>query len=320
MLIKTILLLVGVFFLFYSGNKLIDFSVALASKKKLSPALVGLTIVSIGTSLPELFVSLLAAIQGSPEIAVANVVGSNISNIGLVLGSTAILSVLPAKGTVIKFDFPIMIIASFICLILMRDGSLDTVESSFLLVSMVSFLGLTIYLSKRDKNLAEETSEVLSEDLRALSQKSLPILILGIFMSFAGLALGSRLLVDSAVFISKAFGLSERIIGLTLVAVGTSLPELITSLMAGLKGQTELAIANVIGSNISNLLLILGTAGVIHNLPISNQFIALDNWIMLGFSVLAFVLIFWKKSLGRLSGGLILGLYISYIVALGFSK
>jgi len=270
MLLDVVLVAGGAVVLAYAGNRLVDFAVAVAEKARLTPAVIGLTIVAAGTSAPELLVSVTGALRGSPGIAMGNVVGSNVANIGLILGACALMAPIPVAGGVLRFEYPFLLLASWIALLLSRDGWLDRRKATWTLV-------------------------------------------LGILAALAGLVLGAHALVSGAVKLSRALGVSERVVGLTVVAVGTSLPELAVSLAAALRKQQEMAMANIVGSNIFNLLMILGTAGVVRPLPIEPRMISVDLWVMLGFAVLLVPLVFRRGVLTRGGGACLLAAYAGYV-------
>jgi len=319
MLLDLLYIVVGIFLLAYSGNKLVDFASALGVKARLTPAVIGLTIVAAGTSFPELFVSLMAAFKGSSDIAIANVVGSNISNIGLVLGFCAILGRVDIGPRILKLDYPFLLIVSWISLLLCRDGLLDRLESGFFLGSLVLFTSYSIWISKRDVDQSdqEKLNQRLPDQAKSLQKKSLGIIILGLLLGFLGLMIGARVLVLGAINIAKTFGMTQRVIGLTVVAMGTSLPELVTSGIATYKKQYDLAITNIIGSNILNLLLILGFTGIIRPIHVVAKISSFDMWIMMFFTILLLPMIFWDRRLSRGEGLVFLAfitLYTTYLL------
>jgi cation:H+ antiporter len=300
-------LLLGFIILLYSGDLLVKGGVALSSHFKVSTLVVGVTVVSFGTSAPELFVSLDAALSGSPDISIGNVVGSNISNIALVLGFTAILLPLPVRSNSIKFDWPVMMGGSILFYLFALNQKLETWEGITFVVLLISFMVWTIWKSRKD-------NKSLAEEFRPASH-SIPIALALIVASSVGLYFGANLLVDSAKNIALDFGVSERVVGLTLVAFGTSVPELATSAVAALKKEMDISIGNIIGSNIFNILGVLGVTSIIKNITVSDGIISFDIFIMLGISLLLFLLILPLKrgKLHRWKGVLLLSTYLIYV-------
>jgi cation:H+ antiporter len=300
-------LLLGFIILLYSGDLLVKGGVALSSHFKVSTLVVGVTVVSFGTSAPELFVSLDAALSGSPDISIGNVVGSNISNIALVLGFTAILLPLPVRSNSIKFDWPVMMGGSILFYLFALNQKLETWEGITFVILLISFMVWTIWKSRRD-------NKSLAEEFRPASH-SIPIALALIVASSVGLYFGANLLVDSAKNIALDFGISERVVGLTLVAFGTSVPELATSAVAALKKEMDISIGNIIGSNIFNILGVLGVTSIIKNISVSDGIISFDIFIMLGISLLLFLLILPMKrgKLHRWKGVLLLSTYLIYV-------
>nr|WP_290641490.1 calcium/sodium antiporter [Labilibaculum sp.] len=300
-------LFLGFVILLYSGDLLVKGGVALSSHFKISTLVVGVTVVSFGTSAPELFVSLDAALHGSPDIAIGNVIGSNIANIALVLGFTAILMPLPVRSNSIKFDWPFMMGASILFYLFILNQKLEYYEGIVFVILLIVFMVWTIWKSRKEsRGLATEFKE---------AKHSIPVALLLIIAASLGLYFGANLLVDSAKNIALDFGVSERVVGLTLVAFGTSVPELATSAVAAYKKEMDISIGNIIGSNIFNILGVLGVTSIIKNIFISQPIISFDILIMLGISFLLFLLILplRKGKLHRWKGFLLLSVYLIYI-------
>ncbi|MGE0453467.1 MAG: calcium/sodium antiporter [Vicinamibacteria bacterium] len=315
MLLDLLLVAAGAALLAFSGSQLVDASAALARRARVTPAVVGLTVVAAGTSAPELFVSLTAALRGSPEIALANVIGSNIANVGLILGCCALIATLPVTPSAMRVEYPVMLLATLAVPLACRDGRLDRAEGLFLLACMAAFLGLSIRLARAEATTAELGARLESEHEKLLS-RPVPALLVAIVLAIAGLGLGARLLVGGASSIAAALGMSERVIGLTLVAVGTSLPELVASGAAAYKGHHGLAIANVVGSNIFNLLLILGSTASIAPLRVDPALLRQDMPVMAGFALLLVPLAGLGRRLGRRGGVILCLAYASYLYLL----
>lgn len=295
-----ILLLIGFLLLIKGADYFVDSASAIARKFHIPSMIIGLTIVSIGTSLPELSVSLTSALIGKNDLAVANVVGSNIFNMLMGLGVTSIISKLPIEKNTIENDIPFLNIIGSILLILMLNLTLNRFEGILLIGLLIGFL---FYIIKPVLNNKEESNEE--------SKLSFKTILLGI-LGVVGIILGGDMVVDSASNIAKMFGMSQNLIGLTVVALGTSLPEFVTSVIAGIKGENEIAIGNIIGSNIFNILMILGISSIIS--PIVISFISvIDIMFMIAIGILLYVFVVKSKTLKRYQGIVFVFLYIGYI-------
>ena len=297
-----LLLLVGVFLLLIGGDFLVKSAASLAKKLNISPFLIGVTVVSFGTSAPELIVSLKAAFNGSSGIAIGNVIGSNIANLALVLGITVLIRPIVLDPKKLRFSWFAMLVASLMFLGFSIDGILDRVDGLFLISGLILFLILSI--RKRDDSFVEEELEK--------PLKTNLILVYFIFGA-AGLYYGSELLVDNAITIAKSFGISEFIIGVSVVALGTSLPELVTSIIAIIKGQSSISVGNLIGSNVFNIFAVLGITSAVNPLKADSFLIAIDLPIMLGVTLLTGLFLLVSKKLGRIEGLLLITIYIMYI-------
>ncbi len=292
------LLIIGFALLAFSGDLLVRGSVGLANRFHISSLVIGMTVVSFGTSAPELFVSAIAAINGSSDIAVANVIGSNISNIGLVLGITAMLFPLLIDKNTVKIYWPVMMLASLAFIAIAWNYEINRLEGFCFISTFILFIFLLLRLSKKTIKLEGEVPSNIKIHIKSV-RKTVILIILGC----AGLVLGAHLLVDSAITIAKYFNLSERIIGVSIIAFGTSLPELATSCMAAFRKQAEISVGNLIGSNIFNILAIVGITAIIK--PITNiDYSILHNDIlwMIGISVLLFPLLIFGKYISRFKG------------------
>ena len=277
-MINVLFLLLGFVFLIKGADYFVDSAGAIARRFKIPSMIIGLVIVSIGTSLPELSVSVSSSLNGMNDLSVANVVGSNIFNILMVLGFSSLITVLPIEESSIKFDLPFLNIVSIMLLAMLINLTLGRFNGVILIGIFVYFLWHIIKpILKNEDNIEEEIENKLS----------FKVIVLGI-LGVIGIILGGDMVVDSASNIAKMLGMSENLIGLTIVAIGTSLPEFVTSIIAVLKGENEIAIGNVIGSNIFNILLILGVSSVIS--PIVVSFIsAIDVVFMISITILLYV-------------------------------
>lgn len=276
----------GIVMLGGGGEFLVRGAAALARLARVTPAVIGLTIVSMGTSLPELVVSLFATMGGSPDVAMGNIVGSNMFNVGVILGLTALVAPLVVHGTAIRLEWPFMFVTSFVALLLARDGHIDRLEGTFFVVSLAFFIVYVVRLARTEVRHAEE--EELAREVEARTRlRHIRGAVLNVSLVVIGIVLlvaGARILVHGAVQLAALAGVSERIIGLTIVAAGTSLPELGASVVAAIRKHSEIAVANVIGSNIFNVLGILGVTAVVRPVPVAAAIVSTDMWWMLVFS------------------------------------
>lgn len=298
----------GLVLLFIGAEGLIRGSSNLAIKIGITPLVVGLTVVAFGTSAPELVVSLKAALLGNSSISLGNVIGSNIANIALILGVAALIRPLDVHANVIMREIPIMIGISILLIIFLLDGEIGFIDGVIFVTGIVIYSIVNIILARKEKN-----PQVDAEFKEGLESKlSIPVSILFLVVGLGLLILGANLFVQSAVAIAKLFNVSDAIIGLTIVAVGTSLPELITSVVASYKKEADIAIGNVVGSNIFNILSILGITALV--IPVSSAGISyVDLGIML---ITAIVLLLLSKtgfSISRTEGALLLFGYVAYI-------
>jgi cation:H+ antiporter len=319
--VALLLVVAGLVLLAVGGEALVRAATTLAELAGVSPAVIGLTVVAIGTSLPELVVSVIAAQGGQPDLAIANVVGSNIFNIAATLGLTALLLPLPVHGAAVRLEWPVMFVASGLLMLVARDGAVDRADGVGFLVGLVLFVAYTVRVARREVTAAEATTlaaEVESRDIDAATGGR-PRLLVPLAVLAAGLValvLGGRLLVDGAVAMARLAGLSERVIGLTIVAGGTGAPELATSLMAAYRRRTDIAIANMIGSNIFNVLGILGITALLVPIPVSNEMLTIDLWWMIGTALLLLPLLYTGKRLSRVEGAALVAAYGAYLVIL----
>jgi len=300
--------------LLLAGDALVKGAVNLSLRLGVPALIVSLTIVAFGTSAPELLISVQASLENAPGIALGNVVGSNTANILLVLGVPAILSTMRTSDCETRKSFVQMILASGLFIAMCLGGELTRAGGAVLLIALIAMLSYAFLEARRHRaacQTAEGEADVEGADPEMPWIKVLVLLALGL----VGLPIGASLLVDSSVDIARDFGISETAIGLTLVAIGTSLPELATTVMAAVRRQADVALGNVIGSNMFNLLGIMGIASLIHPIPVDHSFIEFDFWIMLGASLLLVPFVFFRKDLTRGWGIALTALYIAYVVA-----
>ena len=311
------LVALGLALLAGGGEALVRGATTLAEIAGVTPAVIGLTVVAIGTSLPELVVSVLAAMRDQPDIAVANVVGSNIFNTAMILGVTALVMPLPVHGTAVRLEWPVMFVASLACLLLALDGFLSRAEGAAFVVALVAFVTWSVQIARRQLTPDETRQAEAEADARDLpARRRGPMTALLLVLGIGGLVAGGNFLVEGAVTLARLVGMSERVIGLTVVAAGTSAPELATSVMAALRGRTDVAVANIIGSNIFNILGILGIAAMVSAVPVSPALVRSDMAWMLGTAVLLLPVMYSSARISRWEGGLLLGVFGVYLTLL----
>lgn len=309
MLITVGLLLGGLVLLVVGGELLVRGASGLALLGRVPPAVVGLTIVAAGTSAPELVVSLSSAWKGSADLSVGNVVGSNIYNVALILGLAAAVRPLAVRSEAVRREWPVMTLASFALLGLAWDGGVGRIEGAALLLSVVAFTVWQVRLAR--KVVSEEERERLGEVPQAEGDswgRAGGAAAGGLLLLLAG----AEMFVRGAVDVAAMAGLSERVIGLTVVSIGTSLPELFASLMASIRGQTDIALANVIGSNIFNILFILGSTSLILPLTVDPALVKRDMPVMVGFALLLLPFMVTGKRLARSEGVTLMALGAGY--------
>ena len=311
MLYSAALLLAGLIALFYGGNWLVRGASNLAMSFGVSILVIALTFVAIGTSMPELLVSLQAALAGKSDLAIGNVIGSNIANIGLVLGATGLIAPLSVKAIIVRREIPIMILFSIGAFALTLDGGLDRVDGAILIFGFVGFNAMLYRSARNEQDEKERLVADLDEGARENHHRGREFfwLLLGILV----LVFGSRIMVEGAVNFARLIGVSELVIAITLVAFGTSLPELAASLSAAYHRKTDLAIGNVVGSNIANLLLILGLTAFVQPIAVSGAEVRLEFFVVIGFAVLLLPFLRHYR-LGRPQSALFLGAYVAFIL------
>jgi len=311
MLLNITILMVGLFVLILGGDFLVRGASKIALRIHISPLVVGLTIVAFGTSAPELLISVNAALNGSPDIAMGNVIGSNICNLALVLGITAILSDMKVQQTSIKVDWPMAMGSSLLLYFLLFDHTLRWIEGAVFITILVIYIILIIKKSRKETKMIRDAEKEMEKP--SLPSSNLRKDILFIIAGCAGLYFGAEWFVGAAQELASALGISDRVIGLTVVALGTSLPELVTAIVASLKKETDLALGNLMGSNIFNILSILGITSLITDVHVSEEILNIDMLWMLGLTFAIMPLMVTKGKIERIEGVLLLAVYIIYI-------
>jgi cation:H+ antiporter len=311
MSLPIVSLLAGIALLYLGAEGLVRGSTSLARGLKLTPLVIGLTVVAFGTSMPELVVTVRAALTGAAAIAAGNVVGSNIANIALILGLSAMLCPLAVNVRIIRMDLPLMGLVSVIMAVMLLDQRLGRLEGGLLATGLIVYTALSLRCARRETAATRQ----ICEDATQLQCLSTPRSVAMVAGGLGLLVLGARLLVTGAVAIAETSGLSEAVIGLTIVAVGTSLPELATSVLAAVRRQGDIAVGNIVGSNIFNVLGILGTASLVSPLD-DTSMSAVDLGVMIALALLLLPLARSGWRLTRWEGGLLLVTYVAYLTHL----
>lgn len=299
MIINILLIIIGIVVVLYGADRMTEGAVGLAKRMQISEIVIGLTVVAIGTSAPELFISLVAAIKGTPDMAVGNVVGSNIFNTLLIAGAAAAVAPIAISRITARRDLPIAAATTLLLTIICSDKNISRIDALLLFIAFIVFIYMTV---KSAKNDSPSTTQHVSLG------KSILLIIVGLAL----LIVGSRVFVENATQLAAALGVSEAVIGLTIVAGGTSLPELATSVVAARKGQSAIAIGNVLGSNIFNILLILGLTGIVKPMAISGITIV-DFAVMFVSIILLWAFSYTKLKVERWEGFLLLAMFAAYM-------
>lgn len=311
LLMPTLLLIVGLSLLVWGADKLVFGSAALAKNYGISPLVIGMTILAMGSSAPEMMVSAAAALDGKTDTAVGNVIGSNIANIALILGITALIKPLAISSGIIRRELPLMLIVTILAGGIMYDNYLGFYEGVLLAALFIAFILAMLYISKNEQKngdtLLEEQESEIPEDVA--NNKALFWVVIGLIL----LPLGANMLIDNAVVIAKHFGMSDLVIGLTIIALGTSLPELAASVAGVLKGEDDMAVGNIIGSNVFNILAVMGIPALIHPSIISEFIMGRDFYVMLGVSILLLLMALGKsRSINRIEGSILVVIFLVY--------
>lgn len=310
MVLQLFLLFAGLAGLYFGAEWLVGGASRFARSFQIKPVVIGLTIVAFGTSAPELVTSLTAGIKHMNDIAIGNIIGSNIANIGLILGVSAIVHPLTIDMKLLYREMPIVVGISFLLYFMVWDGTLSRTEGAILLGGIVLYTCYVYRIALKEASLVEQEYEEFlgTEDTNVRKNIFLILIGLGALMG------GAHFLVHAAIFIAKVIGISELVIGLTVIAVGTSLPELATSLVAAIRKESDISVGNVLGSNIFNILTVLGISSIIQPLSVNAASLRVDMPVMLFFSIFIIPLITWKFMISRVQGMLLLIGYAVYIL------
>lgn len=312
-------IIIGLSVLIVGGEFLVKGAVGVAAKARLSTLVIGVTVVSFGTSAPELFVSLKAAFSGNPEIVIGNVIGSNIANLALVLGVTVLIFPMPVSRNTIKFDWPVMMLGSSLFFLFGLNLIIDFWEGALLFSILICFVWFLIYNSRKnnkDHQESEEDEKIYNSEDLPIKKRPLAYYLGFILLGLLGLYFGAQWLIDGASNLGRSFGLSNHVIAITIVAFGTSVPELVTSVVAAYKKEMDISVGNLVGSNIFNIMAVLAITAMVKSVTIEKSVLFWDMIWMLIISIVLLPMMSYKRKIGRLSGVVLLGAYFSYIYLL----
>jgi cation:H+ antiporter len=297
MMLASLAIIVGFLMLVWGAGRFVDGASSMAKNLRIPPMIIGLTIVSLCTSFPEMLVSAMAAIEGNGDLGIGNALGSNIANIGLVLGLTAMIAPLAVKSLTLRRELPVLFLVMFLAFALMADGDLNRWDGTALLIGVAILLWWLVKLGKRERHdpMEAEFSDIIPAHM------SMKTSVIWFLVGLIVLLFSSRLVVWGAVEIAQILGVSDLVIGLTIVAIGTSLPELVASIISVLRNETELAIGNVIGSNMFNLLAVLSMPALIYPQAFSSDILMRDLPVMFAFTIALFIMAFGFRSQGRIN-------------------
>lgn len=304
MVIDLFLTVVGLAGLFIGGEMFVQAASRLARSLGISTLVVGLTIVAIGTSMPELIVSVGAALRGSSDVALGNVIGSNVANIGLIIGLSAVLAPFIVQVRMVRREIPLLIGITLFAYVLLFDGTLSRLDGLLLMVGGAAYL-IWMLVSAREVETGDDPKDSEVVDIKRGAEA------LRLMVGLVLLLIGANLTVEGALTLARAIGISELVIGITVVAIGTSLPELVTSITAARRKESDIALGNVVGSNIANLLIILGITSFIQPIAVPTSVINFDALIMIGFTLVLVPFVF-NRRIGRIEGALFVTAYFSY--------
>ncbi len=321
MTLSIVICVIGFALLYYGAEWLVKGSSNLARSLGVTPIVIGLTVVAFGTSAPELVVSVVSSIKGNSMIAVGNVVGSNICNIALVLGASALFQPICSDPSAVRRDIPIMLAISVYLLILSWNDVLGRFEGATLFAGMILYTLMNYYWTRESATVANPSQPAVAQEVADIAViESRPRQLLLIIVGIIGVVVGAEAVVDSAVKIMTVLGVSEKFIGLTIVAFGTSLPELATSVVAAIRKEMDISIGNLVGSNVFNILSVLGVAALVRPIQIPGGFIASGLWIdylvMLATSAMPWFMMRRTMTISRINGAMLLGSYATYLAYL----
>ncbi len=316
MLVDIAQFIVGLVILYFGAEALVRGSSSIALRVGITPVIVGCTVVAFGTSAPELVVSLAAVFTESDDISVGNIVGSNVANLALILGAASLIKPMEVHSSVVKREYPVMLAASILLVALGFDGVLSRIDGLIMLAGMSGYIGYMLVLARRDMAESDSTSTVEGlEELEDIDPEGSTNVKDGVqvFFGMIGLTAGAHLMVTSSVSIAKMLEIPELVIGISVVAIGTSLPELATSVVAAMRDESDISVGNVVGSNVFNVLLVLGAVSAIAGITVGAQAIEYDFWVMLAITILIWPIMWSGNRIGRIEGALMLVGYFAYM-------
>lgn len=311
-------LILGLITLVVGGEFLVRGAVGIAKKAQISTLVIGMTVISFGTSAPELFVSIDSALEGNPDIAIGNVVGSNIANIALVLGLTVLIFPIVVDRNSKVIDWPMMMLATLLFWVFSMDYIIEWWEGAILFGILMVFTYLLIRNSRKKTKSEKAELEEENEEINNIKDK-IGLSIFFVILGLVGLYFGAEWLINGAVGIAESFQMEKRIIAITVVAFGTSVPELVTSAVAAFKKETDISVGNLIGSNIFNIMAVIGVTSMVHPIAVDEKILNVDFWWMIAIALALLPLMIVGKKIGRLKGTLLFGTYVVYITALVMS-
>jgi len=317
--LTIISLVIGLVFLVAGAELLVKGAATIASKLGIAPVIIGLTVVAFGTSAPELAVSVSAALGGDADVALGNVVGSNIANILLILGASAVIGGLAVSQRIIRFDIPLLIVVSVVAFLMALDNTIGRIDGIILFAVVITYTGWLIRQARGEReDIVEEYTESVETLEGAAVERPLWFNVILVVAGLVVLVVGSQLLVNSATDIAEAAGISDLVIGLTVVAIGTSLPELATSILAAIRGQRDIAVGNVIGSNLFNLMSVLGLSSIVssNGIPVSDVSLRLDFPVMLVATIVLVPIVWSGFEIKRWEGFVLIAFYFVYVAYL----
>lgn len=314
----ALLIVFGLIALVIGGEALVRGATLLARRLGVAPAVIGLTVVAVGTSVPELVVAVLAALRGAPDLAVGNVIGSNLVNLTGALGIAALVAPLSVRGQAIKLEWPVLFLATAVTLACLRDAHLDRLEGFVLVAGLIAFISWTVVIARRNITPDEQSDlvEVVAKRMSLLLRFPGSMTALLVLGGVGALVLGGQWVVDGAVALARDIGMSDRVIGLTIVAIGTGLPELVTSVVAAVRRESDIAVANMIGSSIFNLLGILGASALIQPITFDPALAGTDLLWLLAVTIGIWPILHTGRTITRAEGGIMVTTYAVYVTLL----
>lgn len=313
MLFDVLIFLGGLAILYFGAEWMVEGASSVALRFGITPIIVGCTVVAFGTSMPEMVVSLAAVLTESDDISIGNIIGSNIANLALILGAAAVIRPIQVHSDVIKREFPVMIAASILFCFLAVDGEISRLDGGILFSGMVAYLAFMFMIARKEMTDAKSAAALLDVEVdpeESTTGRDLAKVAAGIL----GLTFGAHFMVKAATSIAEVMGVPQLVIGISIVALGTSLPELATSVVAAARDESDISVGNVIGSNIFNILSVIGIVGMVAAISVGEEAIRSDLWIMLIIAVLAWPIMWMRKRISRLEGAIMLVVYFGYNV------